>query len=89
AAARTKSVPARVPSDAVILGSPARHAIPVTLLNGSMDEAEFREAIGQWGAFAEEFSSIGNAEVVRLGTGHWPQFSDPDGLAEALVASLR
>ena len=89
AGARTLSVPARVPSDPVDLGSPARHAIPVTLLNGSMDEPEFREAIAQWGAFAAEFSSIADAEVVRLGTGHWPQFSDPDGLAEALVASLR
>lgn len=85
----TRSVPVRVPSDPVMLGSPARHAIPVTLLNGSMDEAEFREAIAQWDAFAEEFSSIADAEVVRLGTGHWPQFSDPEGLADALVAALR
>jgi pimeloyl-ACP methyl ester carboxylesterase len=88
-AALTLSVPARVPTDPVSLGSAARHAIPVTLLNGAMDEAEFRETIAQWGPYAEEFSSIADAEVVRLGTGHWPQFSDPEGLSDALVASLR
>ncbi|HET8927818.1 MAG TPA: alpha/beta fold hydrolase [Microbacterium sp.] len=88
-AALTLSVPARVPTDQVSLGSTARHAVPVTLLNGGMDEAEFRQAIEQWGPYAAEFSSIADAEVVRLGTGHWPQFSDPEGLAQALVAALR
>jgi pimeloyl-ACP methyl ester carboxylesterase len=88
-AALTSSVPVRVPTDQVALGSTARHAVPVTLLNGGMDEAEFRETIQQWGPYAAEFSSIADAEVVRLGTGHWPQFSDPEGLAQALVAALR
>ena len=27
--------------------------------------------------------------VVRLGTGHWPQFSQPERLGEALVAAIQ
>ena len=85
----TRSVPARVPTDPIRLGEGARHGVPVTLLMGAMDEAAFREAVAQWGPYSEEFAAIADSEVVRLGTGHWPQFSDPDGLSRALVAALR
>lgn len=85
----TASVPARVPTDPISLGDARRYSVPVTLLSGGMDEATFREVITQWGPFAAEFEAIEDAEVVRLGTGHWPQFSNPEGLAQALVAAIR
>lgn len=85
----TKSVPARVPTDPIPLHDERRHAVPVTLLSGGMDDAAFRAAIAQWGRYADEFGAIDDAEVVRLGTGHWPQFSKPGVLADALVAALR
>lgn len=85
----TKSVPARVPTDPVHLAGDARFGVPVTVLSGGMDEATFRETIQQWGSYADEFGAIRDAEVVRLGTGHWPQFSDPEGLGRAIVAALR
>lgn len=85
----TRSVPARVPTDPIALGDARRHGVPVTLLSGGMDEATFRQVITQWGPYADEFGAIEDAEVVRLGTGHWPQFSDPAGLSAALVAALR
>jgi pimeloyl-ACP methyl ester carboxylesterase len=85
----TRSVPPRVPTDPIALGDGRRHAVPVTLLSGGMDDETFRQVITQWGAYADEFGAIQDAEVVRLGTGHWPQFSDPAGLSAALVAALR
>lgn len=85
----TRSVPARVPTDPLPLTDPRRHAIPVTLLMGAMDEAAFRAAVAQWGPYGDEFGAIEQAEVVRLGSAHWPQFSQPQRLAEALVAALR
>lgn len=85
----TASVPAKVPTDALPLAGTDRHRIPVTMLMGSMDEATFREAVTAWGAFAAEFAAIEVAEIVRLGTGHWPQFSAPDGLARRIVAAVR
>lgn len=83
------SVPARVPTDPVVLHNPRRHSIPVTLLMGALDEPTFRGLVGGWGPHGDEFEAIGDAEVVRLGTGHWPQFSDPQGLGRALVAAIR
>ncbi|MHC2998045.1 alpha/beta fold hydrolase [Microbacterium sp. HJ5] len=88
-AARARSVPAKVPTDPIPLDGTARHSVPVTILSGGMDEAAFREAIAQWGPYAAEFEAIDDVEVVHLDSGHWPQFSQPEGLSHALVAAIR
>ncbi len=87
-AARTHSVPAKVPTDALVLEGSRRHAVPVTILMGGMDDAAFRAAVTQWGPWGEEFSAIQDAEVVRLGSGHWPQFSQPETLAKAILDAV-
>ncbi|KRB37951.1 alpha/beta fold hydrolase [Microbacterium sp. Root180] len=87
-AARAHSVPAKVPTDPVVLDGARRHAVPVTILMGGMDDAEFRGAVSQWGPFGDEFSAIADAEVVRLGSGHWPQFSQPDRVARAILDAV-
>ncbi|MDJ1115225.1 alpha/beta fold hydrolase [Microbacterium dauci] len=84
----TGSVPAKVPTDALTLEGTARHTVPVTMLMGGMDEATFRSVVAQWGAFAAEFEAIEDAHVVRLGTGHWPQFSNPTVLIRELLAAI-
>ena len=38
--------------------------------------------------FAAQAAAIDDATVVRLGTGHWPQFSAPAALARALVEAF-
>ncbi len=88
-ASRTKSVPARVPTDPVVLRGGGRRSVPVTILSGGMDDAAFRGVITRWGPYAAEFESIEDAEIVRLGTGHWPQFSRPAELADAIVTAIR
>ena len=88
-AARASSVPARVPTDAIMLEGTARYGVPVTILSGGMDDAAFRAAIAQWGPYAAEFEAIADAEVVALGSGHWPQFSQPENLSRELVAAIR
>ena len=85
----TQSVPARVPTDPIVLGEARRrYGVPVTLLSGGMDDATFRENIAQWGPYADEFAAIERAEIVRLGSGHWPQFSKPVELGEAIAAAV-
>lgn len=85
---RTRAVPAKVPTDPIRLEGERRRSVPVTILSGGMNEQSFREAISQWGRFGEEFAAIERSEVVRLGSGHWPQFSQPDALARALVEAI-
>ncbi|KJL19690.1 Alpha/beta hydrolase family protein [Microbacterium oxydans] len=84
----TRSVPAKVPTDGIVLRNPARYRAPATLLMGGVDQAAFEEMIGQWAEYADEFRAIDDAEVVRIGSGHWPQFSMPDRLGELLTASI-
>ncbi|MFT4214218.1 MAG: alpha/beta fold hydrolase [Microbacterium sp.] len=87
-AALTLSVPVRVPMDPISLRDERRYQVPVTVLSGAFEEDEFRAFVRQWGRYASEFEAIADAEVVRLGTGHWPQFSAPQRLGEAIVAAV-
>lgn len=84
----TLSVPARVPTDPIALRDERRYAVPVTVLSGSLDEADFRAFVTQWGRYADEFEAIENTEIIRLGTGHWPQFSQPEHLGTQIVAAV-
>lgn len=84
----TRSVPARVPTDPIELTDAARHLVPVTLLMGSMEQADLEAEIEKWGPFAEEYRAIEDSEVVLIGSGHWPQFSVPERLGELIDAAV-
>ncbi len=55
---------------------------------GDLDQATFEGLIDQWGAFGEEYRAIEDAEVIRIGSAHWPQFTVPDRLGELLTAAI-
>lgn len=85
----THSVPARVPTDEIVLRDDARYRVPVTLLMGGLDQQAFEGMVDQWGPYADEYHAIEDAEVVKIGSGHWPQFSVPKklgGLIDAAIA---
>lgn len=84
----TKSVPARVPTDPIILESEKRFTVPVTVLSGASDEAELRGAMAQWGPYGVEAEAVADLRIVKIGSAHWPQFSVPERLAELLVAEI-
>ncbi|MFB7842366.1 alpha/beta fold hydrolase [Microbacterium sp. NPDC056052] len=90
AAARTaRSVPAQVPTDPIALTDPRRYDVAATLLMGSLTQPELEGYLEQWGSYGDEYRSIRDAEVVRIGSGHWPLYSAPERLAELLVAAVR
>ncbi|MBZ4486485.1 alpha/beta hydrolase [Microbacterium sp. cx-55] len=88
AAAFTASVPSRVPTDPVELRDERRFSVPVTVLAGSADQAAFLAMLTEWPAAAEEFARVADSEVVRLASGHWPQFSQPERLGAAIAAAV-
>jgi hypothetical protein len=49
-----------------------------------MDQATLESELDEWGPYADEFRAIDDVEVVRIGSGHWPQFSMPALLAELI-----
>ena len=55
---------------------------------GGLDQETLESELEQWGPYAEEFRAIDDAEVVRIGSGHWPQFSVPNRLAALLDAAI-
>lgn len=87
-AARASSVPAKVPTDPLALRDDRRLGVPVTMLSGGMDGPAFEEVIADWGPYAAEWQAIADREVVKLGTGHWPQFTKPAETAAAIVAAV-
>lgn len=88
-ARETSSIPQGVASEAIVLEDERRFDVPVTLLMGSLDEQEFEGAVAEWGAYGDEYRAIHDREVVRLDSGHWPQFSVPERLAARIVEAIR
>lgn len=86
---QTVDVPGRVPTSPLTLADDRRFDVPVTILSGQMDAESLPGALRAWGEFADEFARLRDVEVVHLGSGHWPQFSQPERFAEKLVAALR
>ncbi len=90
AAARMQTVPARVTTDPIVLRDDRRLSVPVTVLSGHFDDEGYRSFIAQWDPrLAAEFEAIAETEVVTLDSGHWPQFSQPVQLAQAIVAAVQ
>lgn len=87
-AALTLSVPGKVPTDPLTLANEARWQVPVTVLAGSLDTDGFNAMLSEWPRSAQEFAAIADAKVIKLDTGHWPQFSKPAQLAESMVEAL-
>lgn len=82
----TKSVPARVPTDPIELTG-GRHRVPVTMLMGSIDQQELEVQLDQWGPYADEYRALHDVTVTKIGSGHWPQFTQPVRLAELISAA--
>lgn len=89
AAARALSVPARVPTDPLRLTDHRRYTVPVTILSGTMPEADLRDIIAKAPTWAADLAALESLEIVEQNCGHWPQFSQPEELGRAMVAALR
>ncbi|MFE4725523.1 alpha/beta fold hydrolase [Microbacterium sp. NPDC056736] len=93
AAARTRSVPARVPTDPIHLSDERRRSVPATIITGTVSEAQIREIIAAAPQWAAELAALRQLDIIQLGadgdpTGHWPQFSRPGAVAEAILRAI-
>ena len=93
AAARAQSVPERVPTDPLKLSDERRRAVPMTMITSTMPADDIRAIIGEAPAWAAEMAAIEKLDVVQLNgpddaMGHWPQFSRPGAVAEAILNAI-
>jgi pimeloyl-ACP methyl ester carboxylesterase len=85
---RAIPVPERVTTDSVHLSDERRYDVPVTVICPEFTADQLREWIAQDMEPVREFTKIRNVEYVDLPTGHWPQFSRPADLAQAILGAV-
>jgi len=93
AAAHAKSVPVAVPTDPIRLTDERRRTVPATIITGTVPAAQIREIIEKAPPWAAELAAVQDLDVIELGapgqpTGHWPQFSRPGAVAEAILRAI-
>ncbi len=80
--------PAHVASDPQQLFDERRYDVPITVISCEFPSAMIRELIEQDDAYVRELAKVRDVEYVDLPTGHWPQFTRPEELGRAILASL-
>jgi len=80
--------PAHVVRDPVRVSNPARLDVPATFVCTSILSEMLRKIASPGPPFHTELGEVRNADWIDLPTGHWPMFSRPAELAEALVAAV-
>ena len=90
AAFRERAIPspAHVASDPQELIDERRYDVPVTVISCEFPSAVIRELIEKGHAYAGELAKIRDVDYIDLPTGHWPQFTRPQQLGRAILASL-
>lgn len=84
---RERAVPSpeHVIRDPQRLADERRYEVPVTVVCTEFTSQALRGWIDQGMAPVREFAKIRDVELVDLPTGHWPQFTRPDELAQAIL----
>jgi pimeloyl-ACP methyl ester carboxylesterase len=88
---RTRAIPspARVCSDPVHLGDARRHDVPITMIACEYPSSLIKSWMEQGLAGTQELTRMRHIDWVDLPTGHWPQFTRPVELADAILTALR
>jgi pimeloyl-ACP methyl ester carboxylesterase len=65
-----------------------RYDVPATVIACEFPSSLLREWIDAGHPFVAELARVRNVEFVDLPTGHWPQFTKPAELAQAILAAV-
>src|ERR1700722_729590 len=90
AAFRERAIPTpeRVANDPQELSDERRYEVPVTVIAGEYPSAKLREWWAGGHPYVRELAKIREVDFVDLPTGHWPQFTRPQELGQAILASI-
>jgi pimeloyl-ACP methyl ester carboxylesterase len=88
AAFRTHAIPTpvHVTSDRQRLSDERRYDVPATVIACEFSSAQLREWMAQDHPPLRELAKIRDVGYVDLPTGHWPQFTKPAELGQAILA---
>ena len=90
AAFRERAIPTpiHVASDPQRLSDERRYEVPVTVIACEFPSAKLHEWMRQGHPYVRELAKIREVDFVDLPTGHWPQFTRPVDLGQAILASV-
>jgi pimeloyl-ACP methyl ester carboxylesterase len=86
--ARAIPTPEHVASDRQRLSDERRFDVPVTVIACEFPSATLRKWVEEEHPYVRELAKIREVDFVDLPTGHWPQFTRPADLAQAILASV-
>ena len=85
---RAIPTPAHVASDRQHLSDERRYDVPATVIACEFSSAQVREWMARDHPAMRELARIRDVGYIDLPTGHWPQFTKPAELGQAIVASV-
>jgi pimeloyl-ACP methyl ester carboxylesterase len=90
AAFRERAIPTpeHVASDRQRLSDERRYDVPATVIACEFSTAQLRDWMAQDHPAMRELAKIRDVGFIDLPTGHWPQFTKPAELGQAILASV-
>jgi pimeloyl-ACP methyl ester carboxylesterase len=85
---RAIPTPVHVASDRQRLSDERRYDVPATVIACEFSSAQVREWMAQDHPAMRELARIRDVGYIDLPTGHWPQFTKPAELGQAILASV-
>ena len=85
---RTIPTPEHVASDRQRLSDERRYDVPATVIACEFSTAQLRDWMAQDHPAMRELAKIRDVGFIDLPTGHWPQFTKPAELGQAILASV-
>jgi pimeloyl-ACP methyl ester carboxylesterase len=86
--ARAIPEPVGVTRDPIRLTDERRYEVPIAVIASEFPSAVLREAIEAGQPWVRELARVKHVEYVDLPTGHWPQFTKPVQLGQAIASVL-
>lgn len=86
--ARSIPTPRNVAFDKQVLSDERRFDVPITLICCEFGSAMVRAWIEQDVPFVKEIATVKDVSYIDLPTGHWPQFTKPAELTEAILSAV-
>jgi pimeloyl-ACP methyl ester carboxylesterase len=86
--ARAIPTPEHVATDRLRLSDDRRYDVPVTVIACEFSSEMLSQWLEQGHPAVRELARIREVGYVDLPTGHWPQFTRPADLGEAILASV-
>jgi pimeloyl-ACP methyl ester carboxylesterase len=86
--ARAVPEPARVAYDPQVLSDERRYDVPATIIACEFPSEQLREWVELGHPYVAELALVRDVEYLDLPTGHWPQFTKPLQLGQAILAAI-